>query len=52
MGARAMAAVVLGQLLIRVALSRALVEEARQWQRIKKQEIRRNWNANARRHAT
>jgi hypothetical protein len=50
MGARAAAAVMLGQLLIRVALSRALVEEARQWQRIKEQEIRRNWNANALRH--
>jgi hypothetical protein len=50
MGARAMAAVVLGQLLIRVALSRALVEEAHQWQRIKEQEIRWNWNAYTLRH--
>jgi len=52
MGARAVAAIVLGKLLIRVALSRALVEEARQRQRIKEQEIRWNWNANALRHIT
>jgi hypothetical protein len=50
MGTGAVAAVVLGQLLIRVALSRVLVEEARQRQRIKEQEIRWNWNAHALRH--
>jgi hypothetical protein len=50
MGARAVAAIVLGKFLIRVAPSRALVEETCQWQRIKEQEIRRNWNANALRH--
>jgi len=52
MGARAVAAVVLGKLLIRVALSRILVEEPRQRQRIKEQEIWWNWNANALRHIT
>jgi len=50
MSARAVAAVVLGKLLIRVALYRALVEEARQRQRIKEQEIRWNWNTNTLRH--
>jgi hypothetical protein len=50
MGARAVAAIVLGKFLIRVALSRILVEEPRQRQRIKEQELRWNWNANTLRH--
>ena len=50
MGARSVATIVLGKFLIRVALSRILVEEPRQRQRIKEQEIKWNWNANTLRH--